>query len=148
RPRRLTLFVGIESFADQKFRPLKYPKKDVSDFRDFISNHNAHENDVAVTLLGDEATSDRLLSALDELEKKNTSADDIVVVYLSTHGTLDYEHARSLKRYAVMYDTSFDDVAATGVSMDYLENRLSRLKSTRKALVLALCHSGSGKSQL
>jgi hypothetical protein len=88
------------------------------------------------------------MTALDELERKNTSADDIVLVYLSTHGTLAYEDARRLKRYAVMRDTDFDHVAETGVSLEYLQSRLARLKSDRKALVLALCHSGTGKSEL
>jgi hypothetical protein len=147
-PRRLVLLVGVRSFADQRFRSLQFPGKDVADFRTFLRQNNTAPTDEEIVLLDENATAAHMLAALDELERTNTSADDIVLVYLSTHGTLAYEDARRLKRYAVMRDTSFDKVAETGVSLEYLQSRIARLKSDRKALVLALCHSGTGKSEL
>ncbi len=149
RPRRIALLVGVRSFADERFRELKFPEKDVGDLRQFLATHNQAEGDEEIVLIDDLATGAGFAAALDELERKNTSSEDIVLVYLSTHGTLAYGEGHALRRFAAMKDTDFDKVAQTGVALDYLQNRLSRLKSTRKALILALCHSGGGgKSQL
>lgn len=148
RPRRLVLLLGVHQFDDGRFRELKYPAKDVADMRDFLAQHNSASGDEEIILVDAGATGIQFTAALDALEGKNTSADDIVLVYLSTHGTLAYDETHKLKRYAALRDTNFSSVAATGVSLDYLQNRLSRLRSNRKALILALCHSGTGKSAL
>ncbi len=146
--KRLALFVGIENFDDEKFRPLKFPAKDVNDFREFLRNHNQMKGDEYIALLNEAATIQSTIDALNELEAKNTSEDDIILVYFSTHGTLDYQNGKTLSAFTVLRDTRFDQVSETALSVDYLQKRLSRLRSKRKALILALCHSGTGKSQL
>lgn len=148
RPRRLVLLLGVRSFEDSRFRDLKYPPKDVEDLRGFLATHNKAAGDEEIVLLDEGATNAKFAAALDELERKNTSADDIVLVYLSTHGTLAYDETHKLKRFAALRDTDFAKVSTSGISLEYLQNRLSRLRSSRKALILALCHSGTGKSQL
>ncbi|WP_141735026.1 caspase family protein [Oligoflexus tunisiensis] len=147
-PRRLFLFVGINSFADGQYPALEFPQKDVDDFQNFIQSHNATDQDYVITLKGQEATLARVTEALDEIERRNLSERDMVFVYLSTHGTLDFSSTRQMERYAVVYDTTFKQTRDNGLSIAWLENRLRRLRSQRKALILALCHSGSGKSAL
>ncbi|MGE0174153.1 MAG: caspase domain-containing protein [Oligoflexales bacterium] len=148
KPKRIVLVVGIKDFTDKKFRELKYPLKDVEDITTFLQQHNKVEADQFITVTNENATAKNVLHAFDVLEKKVTSEDDIVIVYFSTHGTLAYDEAKNLKRYAVAHDTGFDNVEKTGVAIDYIQTRIARLKSKKKALILALCHSGSGKSQL
>jgi len=148
QPRRLALLVGVNEFADERFRALNYALKDVDDFQGFLTAHNARTQDEVIILKGEQATSSAVLKALDELEKRNTSENDIVLVYFSTHGTLAFADSRQLSRYAVMQDSQFDRVDQTALSIDFLQNRLGRLLSKRKAMILALCHSGTGKSQL
>lgn len=148
RPRRLALMIGVQHFQDEKFRPLRYPAKDVADFRNFLETNNVQENDAFISLLNEDATEAAVLKAFDELESKNTGEDDIVLVYLSTHGTLAYRNAGEMMRYAAFYDSKFDSIGQSGITMDYIQNRLARLKSSKKAVIFALCHSGAGKSQL
>ncbi|MEZ4741908.1 MAG: caspase family protein [Bdellovibrionota bacterium] len=147
-PKRLMLFIGINEFLDSKFPTLKFPSKDVSDFSSFLKEHNSAKEDEFIYRIGASATLNNVTSALDHLEAANTSEEDTVIIYFSTHGTLDYNAQKQLSRYAVLYDTNFENVSNSGLSIDFISQRLSRLKSKRKALILALCHSGSGKSTL
>lgn len=148
RPRRLFLLIGVSQFKDRKFHSLKYPNKDVQDLKRFLATHNNFPGDEYLVLENDAVTPEAVVKALDQIEQKNTSEDDTVAIYFSTHGTLAYERGHRLQRYAVLGNTDFDRIAETALSIDYVQSRLTRLKSTKKALVLALCHSGSGKSQL
>jgi len=71
-----------------------------------------------------------------------------VVVYLSSHGTLARDARGDLRRYLVTRDTRLDDVAATALPLEELERSFQALRSRRKVLILAACHSGGGKSLL
>ena len=73
---------------------------------------------------------------------------DTVVVYLSSHGTLARDARGVLRRYLVTRDTRMGDVPDTALSMDELKAAFDGLRSRRKVLVLATCHSGGGKSLL
>jgi hypothetical protein len=70
------------------------------------------------------------------------------VVYVSSHGTLARDASGQLRRYLVLRDTRLDDVAGTALGMDELKAGFDGLRSRRKVLVLATCHSGGGKSLL
>src|SRR5262249_46459206 len=74
--------------------------------------------------------------------------DDVVVVYVSTHGTLARDAHGSLERYLVTSDTHLDDVRSTGLLLSDVEAALDALPSRKKVLILATCHSGAGKSLL
>ncbi|MFN7133914.1 MAG: caspase domain-containing protein, partial [Myxococcales bacterium] len=86
--------------------------------------------------------------ALDELAKANTSADDTVVVYVSSHGTLARDARGELRRYLVVRDSRLKDIPGTALAMDTLKAKFDGLRSRKKLLVLATCHSGAGKSLL
>jgi hypothetical protein len=147
-PRRLVLLVGIEGYRDSKFRALEFAGKDADDFKNFLDTHNRVKNDVYLELRNQDATLEGINNALDKLQNLNTSKDDIILIYVSSHGTLAYQNAGKLQRYIVVNDTNFEKVSETGLDVDYLSSRLARFRSSKKALILALCHSGSGKSQL
>ena len=148
QPRRLALVVGVGDYADPRFRPLRFAAKDARDVAEFLRTHNAGPHDETIVLTGRDATVAHVTAALDELERKNTSASDLVVVYLSTHGSLAYQDARRLERFAALTDSGAETIASTGIPLGYLEGRLARLRSEKKALILALCHAGAGKSEL
>ncbi len=152
RPKRIMLFVGLNHFSDSKFPDLEYPEKDVTDFTGFIQSYNRTPDDIVHVLRGPEATLAKVQSTLDTIEAQNQSELDIILVYLSTHGTLELSGQipaqHQLQRFAVLHNTEVQHIRETGLSIDYLEKRLTRLRSQKKALILALCHSGSGKSTL
>lgn len=105
--------------------------------------------DQVVVLTDPEDTSRRgLLRAFDELSKRVGGTQDTVFVYLSTHGTLARDKRGRLRSYLVAQDTQMKELQTSGITLDSLRGRFERLRSHRKALVLATCHSGQGKSTL
>jgi hypothetical protein len=149
RPRRFALLIGIERTADDGFRRLRYATKDANDFAGALKDPTeGHFDDVSV-LTGLEATTRAgVLDAVAKLAKKANRADDVVVVYVSAHGTLARDERGVLKRYLVTSDAQLEHASQTALSMDALEAGFRDLPSHRRLLVLATCHSGSGKSLL
>lgn len=146
-PRRIAVLLGVGEFKDKKYPSLLFPEKDANDFAEFLKNHNQGDFDKTFTLTGRRMTFAGINQIFEQLEQENTSERDTVIVYLSTHGTLAYNEQK-MTRYAALYDSAYDSPQKTALPIYWLENRLVRLRSQKKALVLALCHAGSGKSAL
>jgi hypothetical protein len=146
-PRRLALLVGIQRFDDPAWRPLRYPEADAEALAAVLRDRALGAFDEVKVLAGG-ASRDELRAALRALADRDRDERDTVVVYVSSHGTLARDAAGALRRYVVARDTRLEDAAATGLAMDELKAEFDRLRSRRKVLVLATCHSGSGKSLL
>lgn len=153
KPRRLLLAVGISDFADDHWPRLRFAGKDASDMAAFFKDRARPAFD-RVNLVDDHhepVTRTRIEAQLDRLRAANISPADIVIVYISGHGTIDWQAAageRQLARYIVTADTKVKDVAGTALSFQRLLAAFRSLKSRKKALILDFCHSGTGKSTL
>lgn len=160
-PQVLGLFIGIDSYSDPLWHNLKYPAKDVADMVSFFENSDALALDYHMVLTQKkETTRDYILNhALDAFEMKNSSEKDVVIAYISGHGTLAHElftvmdgndtGKRPVKRpYVVTSDTLSDKVADSAIALDKITAWFDKLRSRRKILILDLCHSGLGKSQI
>lgn len=147
--RRFAVAIGISDFQDSEWRGLKFAGKDA---QDVASGLGAPEkgNFESVTLLtgAEDTTRNRILQALDALDRAASRPDDVVVLYISSHGTLARDHSGQLKRYLVTSDAKVRDVANTALAVETLNARLNAFRSRRRLVVLASCHSGSGKSLL
>ncbi|HEY7724649.1 MAG TPA: caspase family protein [Anaeromyxobacteraceae bacterium] len=146
-PRRLALLVGIDRFDDAAWKQLRYPEKDAADLAAVLRDPARGAFD-DVEVLGGGPTRESLRAALGRLAARNRDERDTVVIYLSSHGTLARDGRGDLRRYLVARDTRLADVAGTALSMDELKGEFERLRSRRRVLVLAACHSGGGKSLL
>lgn len=146
-PRRLALLVGIQRFDDAQWRPLRYPEADARALGAVLQDASLGAFD-EVRILDAAPGRDELRQALRALAEADRDERDTVLVYVSSHGTLARDAVGQLRRYLVARDTRLEDVAATGLPMDELKASFDRLRSRRKVLVLATCHSGSGKSLL
>ncbi len=146
-PKRLALVVGVQSFDDPQWRPLRYPEADAAALAAVLRDPERGAFD-DVVVLGGGPTRDELRDALRRLADRSRDERDTVVVYLSSHGTLARDALGALRRYLVASDTRMADVPGTAISMDQLRSDFDRLRSRRKVLILAACHSGSGKSLL
>ncbi len=146
--KRLALVVGINQFADPGWRPLRFAAKDADDLAHVLSDKDHGGFDVSTPHGATTTSRSALMSEVANLRQRNTSPDDVVVIYFSTHGTLARNPRGELKRYLVASDTRLDDVRNTGLELDELEKALDSLPSRRKVLILATCHSGAGKSLL
>lgn len=146
-PRRLALVVGIQRFDDPQWRPLRFPEADAHAVAEVLRDPALGAFD-EVRVLDAGPTRDELRAALAALSEGDRDERDTVVVYVSSHGTLARDAQGQLKRYLVARDSKLADVPATALAMDELKADFDRLRSRRKVLVLATCHSGGGKSLL
>jgi hypothetical protein len=147
QPRRLALLVGVQRFQDPQWRALRFPEADAAAMAGVLRDPERGAFD-EVEVLPPAADRAAVRAALRRLAERSRDEQDTVVVYLSSHGTLARDHAGALRRYLVLADTRMAEVADTGLSLDELKAEFDRLRSRRKVLILAACHSGGGKSLL
>jgi hypothetical protein len=147
QPRRIALLIGVQHFSDPAWRPLHFPEADADALAAVLRDPTRGAFDDVEVLPGgvDRAA---VRAALRRLAERSRDEQDTVVVYLSTHGTLAHDPTGALKRYLVLSDTRVADVPGTGLGLDELKADFDGLRSRRKVLVLAACHSGGGKSLL
>lgn len=148
-PRRFALLIGISATQDADWRPLKYADKDVADLAAALGEQERGRFDHVDRLTRpEETTREAILSAVRRAARQANRPDDILVVYVSAHGTLARDAAGVLRRYLVTWDARVREAVDSALSMDDLEAALRESASRRRVLVLATCHSGGGKSRL
>jgi hypothetical protein len=146
-PRRIALVVGIDQFDDAEWKRLRFPEKDAQDLADVLRDPARGAFDEVEVLKGGPSRQE-LRAALRRLADRNRDERDTVVLYVSSHGTLAYDQGGQMRRWLVARDTRLAEVSDTALSMDELKGEFDRLRSRRKVLMLATCHSGGGKSLL
>ena len=149
QPQRIAVTIGIDTFADPTWSRLRYATKDARDLAAILSDPATGRFDEVKQLTApEETTKARILEALDELARKNLSPDDTVVLYVSSHGTLNRTTRGILRHYLVAHDTRMNQIEQTAIDLTWLRQRFQQLRSQKKLLIFAFCHSGQGKSQL
>jgi hypothetical protein len=158
----LGLFIGIQNYQDPFWHDLKYPRKDVADMVAYFTQNEAIKLDFKMVLDQDsQTTRDYILNqALDAFEIKNASPEDMVIVYISSHGTLagelfdviqDGRPSKAYRKvpYILTSDSRENKIADSAIALDKVTDWFEKLRSRRKVLILDMCHSGrGGKSQL
>lgn len=144
--KRLAVLIGVDQPRDEAWPKLQYASSDASALANVLQTQGRFEAELLITV----PTTSRanVLAALERLRARNRSPEDVVVVYFSGHGTLARSAGGSLDRYLVTSDATRTSTADTALSVDELNRAFEALPSRRKVLILASCHSGSGKSRL
>ncbi len=141
--KRHALVIGVDTFDDTRFGALRLAAQDAKVFSKSLRGFDSVE-----VLAGEHETGAKALwGALQRLADKATSSSDTLLVYLSSHGTLARQPGGALERYLVASDTRLDKVPGTGIRIQDLLRVLEGSKAKRRALILATCHSGFGKSR-
>ena len=143
RPKKLALLVGITDFEDARFGPLKYASADAIALGEALEGF-----EVRTLTTGEETSRAAVLEALEALARDVKDPRTTVLLYFSSHGSLAQKPGGALERVLVTRDSRLDLLAQTGIPIDDLLAAVERIPSKRKAVVLALCHSGKGKSIL
>ena len=148
-PRRFALLIGINEVQDDRWRTLRYARKDAADLAEALRDP-ARGAFTSVTVLdtAQATTRESIVTALKALVAQATRPDDIVLLYVSAHGTLARDERGALKRYLVTSDAKYERVSETALPVEALQAGLGAANSRRRVLVLATCHSGGGKSLL
>lgn len=148
--RRFALLIGVpRSAADEHWQPLRYATKDVTDLAVILQDPlRGGFAKVEVLTTPQTTTREGVRAAVDRLAALATQSEDVVFVYVSAHGTLARDARGEFERYLVTSDADFRRVSDTALPIDALAAGLDRSTSRRRVVVLATCHSGSGKSLL
>lgn len=138
------LVVGISNFKNPEYN-LKFAAKDASDFYNYLIKEGNFKPDHVLVLLNEAATKENILTAFgDKFLPSVAEPDDLVVVFVSTHGTPKSTDLGG-RNYIVAYDTDISKPYATGVNMDELYARIKEAVKTDRALIIMdACYSGSG----
>ncbi len=142
------LVVGISKFQDPRLHRLNFASKDAMDFAALLVDpkvgrfrpSNVH------ALTDGEVTTKQLKQELNWLARSASDPNDLVVVFLSTHGT-----PRNIDTAEVNYiatsDTEVmpeDNLFATALPMVQISDIIrSRIKARRTVIFLDTCHSGA-----
>ena len=146
---RYALLIGAGHFDDSSWGNLRYAEKDAEDLGRVLKDpQRGGFREVTVLTGSQQTTRERVREALRALEGRAFREQDVVLIYVSSHGTLARDVRGELERYLVTADAQLARVAETALPVKELEDTLGRLGSKRRVLVLATCHSGSGKSLL
>lgn len=140
------LVVGISQFADKGIN-LKYPAKDATDFYNFLIGPGHFSKDHVRLLTNEKATRANILATIgDRWLPRVAHPDDLVVVYISSHGSpadLDVGGVN----YIVAHDTDPESLYATGIPIqDLMRIIKARVHCERVVIILDACHSGAAST--
>lgn len=137
------LVVGISKFKDPSLN-LKFPANDAKDFYNFLVTEGKFARDHVKLLLNEQATRQNILELLgDKWLPRAAMPGDLVVIYLSTHGSPSEMDVGGVN-YIVAYDTNKDSLYASGIAMQDLSRIIkARVHSDRTLIVMDACHSGA-----
>jgi Caspase domain len=146
------LVVGISRFTDSTIPKLNYTTADANSFAAELTDPAIGRFPAShVHVLTDEQATTRNIKEGLNWIARHAASNDLVVIYVATHGTPRTMDTAGGANYLVTYDTevdkagSFDEDAmfATAYPMVELANAVAtRMKALRTAVILDTCYSG------
>jgi uncharacterized caspase-like protein len=146
------LVIGIGNFTDSEIPQLHYTTADATAFAAALEDPTIGQfpADNVHVLTDEQATTKNIKEQLNWIAR-HAGANDLVVIYVATHGTSRTQDTAGGANYLVTYDTevykgdNFDEDAlyATAYPMVELANAVAtRMKALRTVVFLDTCYSG------
>lgn len=139
---RWAVVIGISDYADEAIPDLGYADDDAMAMYDFLTSEEAGLGGVPEEhiklLVNEQATARNIRSALLTFLRSSTD-DDIILIYIAGHGMPDPQRLQDL--YLLAYDTELNDLAATGVPMEMVNEAINKAYAYNKVLITDACHS-------
>ena len=146
------LVVGISRFADRAVPVLNYTTQDAAAFAAELKDATIGRfpPDNVRVLTDDQATTKNIKEQLNWIARR-AQPNDLVVIYVATHGSPRTLDSAGGANYIVTYDTEIKDannpdqdaLYATALPMVELANAVAtRMKALRTAVILDTCYSG------
>ena len=129
--------IGTSEYKNNKYN-LNYPVKDAQDLVKIMATNSTKNYDEVKTksLFDDQVTVENVKGL--ETFLSQTTANDIVILFVAGHGVLD----ANFDYYFATYDMDFNSPKGRGLAYDDLEAVLDGIKAKRKILIMDTCHSG------
>lgn len=140
------LAVGIDRYQDSYWRDLRYAEKDAQNFIKSLKTKSPY-NIVATLLTSQKATSLNIQNAIKNIQSR-IKRSDTFIAYFSGHGSLVRGRGAQLKKVLVLHNSQKESLSNSGLLHEKLISQVDGLRSAKKALIFATCHSGVGKSKL
>ena len=145
---KYAIVVGISEFHNPAYN-LKFAAKDASDFAATLQDPDVGRfkpgSEHVRLLLNENATVSNIRTAINDVAK-DARAEDLVVMYFSSHGTAaesDVAKDDAKSGYIVTHDTVLSNLYATAFSMEELRRVVEkRIRACRVVLFLDTCFSG------
>ncbi len=146
------LVIGVGQFQDPAIPTLHYTTADAKAFALQLADPaiGRFPPDHVGVLLDDQATTKNIKEKLNWIAR-NAKPNDLVVIYVATHGSPRSDDSAGGANYIVTYDTDIgqakeidqDALYATALPMVELANAVAtRMKALRTAVILDTCFSG------
>jgi len=150
------LVIGIGQFTDSEIPRLNYTTADATAFAAALEDPTIGQfpADNVHVLTDQQATTKNIKEQLNWIAR-HAGADDLVVIYVATHGTPRTADSAGGANYLVTYDTEAyngdnvneDALYATAYPMVELANAVAtRMKALRTVVFLDTCYSGGAAS--
>lgn len=135
--------IGISNFRDSSIN-LKYGAKDAKDFANFLVSEQNFKPESVKLLIDENANRQNIADALGEgFLVKNARADDLVVIFVSSHGGADITKS-SGRNFLCSYESNAQNLLMTGITMEWFSQYLTdRVPAQRVVVFLDVCHSGA-----
>lgn len=133
--RKRALIIANQLYDDDRFDELPGAAGDARHLAKALQLPAVGEFDIQV--VADENA--RAVRRAIEIFLKEADRDDLLLMHLSCHGKRE---DRTRELHFVARDTDFDHLAATGVSAQFINDRIEQTRSERVVLMLDCCYSG------
>jgi len=139
---RYALIVGIGKFLEPGINPLQYSVRDATSFYNFLTDpkRGGFKREDVLFLTDQNASRSNILNALNRI-KSLAREDDLVVVYMSTHGTPPDKYGGV---HIVTYDTEVkprERVWHTAITDKIWKEFIDETRAKRIVLILDTCFS-------
>ena len=167
---KYALLIGVSTFADSSIGKIQTAVKDVEVLKESLQK-NGFKKDNIVVLTDQQATKNRILDEMRQLQGRVNSPNDSVVLYISTHGTppntygkmgvIPYDMVSKVNRSDMQAEAALAskgedgdnaiiqiaknrfDSLKTAVSFDDIQDFVTSVKTDKFVTILDTCYSGS-----
>lgn len=140
------LVIGVSQFKDPAIS-LKYAAKDATDFAQFLTGSANFKSDHVKLLTDADANRGNIVDAVGEGFLGKAKKNDLVVIYVSSHGGADSKSSIPLN-FLLPYDANARNLLANGIPMEWFSQIIEEgIESDRVVVFLDVCHSGAATAR-
>ena len=140
--------IGINDYQDPRIPTLRYARADAQAMYDVLTDREIgrFKPENVTLLLDDQASYKRIKSEIGTRLPKRTDENSTVCVYFAGHGApyIDVRNKSSdqMEKYLIPHDADADDLRASGLSMEALQDYFGYITSRQLIFFLDCCYSG------